>query len=168
MLRQCGESDFQAIHEIINDGAQAYKGAIPDDCWKEPYMPATELRHEIADGVRFWGFEENRNLFGVMGIQDVQDVTLIRHAYVRTAHQGKGSGARLLLHLQTLTSKPLLIGTWADATWAIRFYKKHGFHVVQPDEKERLLRRYWKIPERQIETSVVLVDAKWQALRPRQ
>lgn len=164
MLRKCDEHDFEAIGEIINDGAQAYKGAIPLDRWREPYMPADELRHEIQAGVRFWGFEEGKELLGVMGIQDVQDVTLIRHAYVRTSHQRKGIGAGLLLHLCTLTSRPVLIGTWADASWAIRFYERHGFQVVQPDEKERLLRRYWKIPERQIETSVVLVDTNWQAL----
>jgi GNAT superfamily N-acetyltransferase len=164
MLRQCEERDFQTICEIINDGARAYKGAIPEDCCKQPYMPAAELRHEINDGVAFWGIEENGELLGVMGIQDVRDVTLIRHAYVRTNHQGKGIGELLLLHLQTLSSKPVLIGTWADASWAIRFYERHGFRVVSREEKELLLRRYWKIPERQIETSVVLVDANWRSL----
>ena len=164
MLRRCEERDFDAIYEIIVDGASAYKGAIPADCCKQPYMPEAELRHEIHDGVEFWGIEENGELLGVMGIQDVQDVTLIRHAYVRTNHQGKGIGARLLLHLQALTSKPVLIGTWTDATWAVRFYEHHGFTVVSHEQKERLLRRYWKISRRQIETSVVLVDAKWRAL----
>jgi N-acetylglutamate synthase-like GNAT family acetyltransferase len=166
MLRRCEERDFQSICEIINDGAGAYKGNIPEDCCKQPYMPVEELRHEMNDGVEFWGIDENGELLGAMGIQDVQDVTLVRHAYVRTVHQGKGIGARLLVHLQALTSKPVLIGTWADARWAIRFYEHHGFTVVSHDEKERLLRRYWKIPPRQIETSVVLVDAKWRSLHP--
>ena len=166
MLRRSEERDFDAICEIINDGACAYKGVIPEDCCKQPYMPAAELRHEINDGVEFWGIEENGELLGVMGIQDVQDVTLIRHAYVRTVHRSKGIGAKLLLHLQALTSKPVLIGTWADATWAIRFYEHHGFTVFSHDEKERLLRRYWTIPPRQIEPSVVLVNAKWRALHP--
>jgi N-acetylglutamate synthase-like GNAT family acetyltransferase len=164
MIRRCEDTDFEAVWEIINDGARAYKGAIPNDCWKEPYMPKSELRHEIGDGVAFWGVEENGKLIGVMGLQKVQDVTLIRHAYVRTEHQKKGIGAQLLFHLRKLTDDPVLIGTWADAAWAIGFYKKHGFQVVRTEQKDRLLKRYWKIPERQLETSVVLADLKWQAL----
>lgn len=162
MIRRCEERDFEAIWEIINDGARAYRGVIPEDRLNDPYMSKSELRHEIGDGVAFWGFEGRGELAGVMGIQKVRDVTLIRHAYVRTNHQKKGIGAQLLLHLRNLTQDPVLIGTWADARWAICFYEKHGFQVVQPDEKNSLLKRYWKIPERQVETSVVLADTKWR------
>jgi GNAT superfamily N-acetyltransferase len=158
MIRRCSDADFDAIVEIINDGAQAYRGAIPADCWKDPYMPAQELRHELAGGVVFWGFEENGELVGVMGIQDVADVTLIRHAYVRTAHRRRGIGAALLSHLRGLAGKPILIGTWKAATWAIRFYRQHGFRLVAEEEKNRLLTKYWSIPERQAETSVVLAE----------
>ena len=158
MIRQCTEKDFEAIYEIINDAAQVYKGVIPADRWKEPYMPADELRHEIGDGVVFWGYEEDGELFGVMGIQPVQDVTLIRHAYVRTGHKKQGIGSKLISHLRTLTDMPILIGTWADAVWAIRFYEKHGFRTVSKEQKTRLLRKYWSIPERQVETSVVLAE----------
>jgi len=161
MIRKCDDSDFDAIYEIINEAAEVYKGIIPADRWKEPYMPRDELRHEIDADVQFWGYEEGGELLGVMGIQDVLDVTLIRHAYVRTAQQNKGIGGRLLSHLRTLTSRPILLGTWADATWAIRFYEKHGFRLVTPEEKDRLLRKYWSIPDRQIETSVVLVEESW-------
>ena len=158
MIRLCKDTDFGAILEIINDGAQAYRGAIPDDCWKEPYMPEQELRHAIASGVVFWGCEQEGELVGVMGTQDVADVTLIRHAYTRTAHRGRGIGAALLLHLRSLAAKPILIGTWTAAAWAIRFYQKHGFRQVADDEKSRLLKKYWSIPQRQIETSVVLAE----------
>jgi N-acetylglutamate synthase-like GNAT family acetyltransferase len=133
MIRKCDDSDFDTIYEIINEAAEVYKGIIPADRWKEPYMPRDELRHEIDADVQFWGYEEDGELLGVMGIQDVIDVTLIRHAYVRTAEQNKGIGGKLLLHLRTLTSRPILLGTWADATWAIRFYEKHGFRLVTPD-----------------------------------
>jgi GNAT superfamily N-acetyltransferase len=163
MIRLCDERDFELIWSIINDGAHAYKGVIPADCWSEPYMSRDELRAEMADGVAFWGYEENAALMGVMGIQPVEEVTLIRHAYVRTDSQNLGVGGRLLAHLRTLASGPVLIGTWADAAWAIRFYEKHGFRVVTPEEKDRLLMRYWKVPGRQAETSVVLADATWQA-----
>ena len=121
-------------------------------------MSAEELGHEIASGVHFWGCEDNGALVGVMGLQDVADVTLIRHAYVRTDYQKQGAGAELLSHLRGMTARPLLIGTWAAAHWAIRFYQRHGFHLVSPEEKERLLRKYWDIPDRQIETSVVLIE----------
>lgn len=160
MIRRCDDDDFQAIWQIINDGAQAYKGVIPRDRWKEPYMSRDELRHEMRDGVVFWGFEENGELNGVMGIQSVKDVRLIRHAYVRTRRQKAGIGARLLAHLRGLASSPILIGTWADASWAIRFYEKHGFQLVGPEEKDRLLRTYWTVPDEQIATSVVLMDRK--------
>jgi N-acetylglutamate synthase-like GNAT family acetyltransferase len=158
MIRQCYDTDFETVHEIINDAAQAYKGAIPKDCWKEPYMSEDELRREMDEGVVFWGYEEGGRLLGVMGIQHVQDVDLIRHAYVRTAKQNQGIGGRLLARLRSQVFRPILIGTWADASWAIHFYQKHGFHLVTPEEKDRLLKKYWSIPERQIETSVVLAE----------
>lgn len=157
MIRLCVEADFSAILEIVNDAAQAYYGAIPADCWKDPYMSEQELRHELASGVVFWGYEKNE-LVGVMGIQDVGDVTLIRHAYVRTAQRGRGIGAELLSHLRELGEKPILIGTWKAATWAIRFYQKHGFRLVAEEEKNRLLKKYWSIPQRQMVTSVVLAE----------
>jgi GNAT superfamily N-acetyltransferase len=159
MVRQCTKDDFEAIYAIINDAAMAYEGIIPADRWKTPYMPREELRHEIASGVIFWGCEEGGSLIGVMGIQDVQDVTLIRHAYVRTARRNQGIGGMLLKKLRLKTDRPILIGTWADAVWAIRFYEKHGFRLVTPQEKDMLLNRYWSIPERQVETSVVLADS---------
>jgi len=160
LIRQCSNNDFETVYEIINDAAQAYKGVIPADRWREPYMPKAELEHEIDDGVAFWGYEEDGKLIGVMGVQHVQDVTLIRHAYVRTNKQGQGIGSKLLSHLRKQTTRPLLIGTWADAVWAIRFYEKHGFRLTSQGEKERLLKKYWSIPERQVETSVVLAERK--------
>lgn len=163
MLRRCETHDFDAIHAIINDGAQAYKGVIPADRWTEPYMSAGHLQHEIEKGVIFWGYDHTGTLAGVMGIQDVQDVTLIRHAYVRTANQKQGIGAHLFSHLRELTDRPVLIGTWADATWAISFYEKYGFQKVGSEEKARLLKKYWTIPDRQVETSVVLADNKWRS-----
>jgi N-acetylglutamate synthase-like GNAT family acetyltransferase len=162
MIRRCEPGDFELIWSIVNDGAQAYKGSIPPDCWTEPYMSRSELQHELDAGVAFWGYEEDETLLGVMGLQQVSDVALIRHAYVRNSCQKRGIGSQLLSHLRNATELPLLIGTWIDATWAIRFYEKYGFQIVSPDEKERLLRKYWTISERQIETSVVLADAKWR------
>jgi N-acetylglutamate synthase-like GNAT family acetyltransferase len=162
MIRRCGEADVPAMFAIINDAAQAYRGAIPADRWHEPYMPEAELRAEIAAGVVFWGAEREERLIGVMGLQDVLDVALIRHAYVATVERGRGIGGALLRHLVDQTDRPLLVGTWAAATWAIRFYERHGFALTSPAEKERLLRRYWSIPDRQIETSVVLVDERWR------
>ena len=161
MIRPCTDSDFDTIFTIINDAAQAYCGVIPADCWHVPYMPREYLTHEIQSGVRFFGWDEGGKLIGVMGIQDVQDVTLIRHAYVRTANRNGGIGGKLLGELRKLTTQPVLIGTWAAATWAIRFYEKHGFRMATPEEKDRLLRTYWSIPARQIETSVVLAEEKW-------
>jgi N-acetylglutamate synthase-like GNAT family acetyltransferase len=161
-IRRCGEADVPAMFAIINDAAQAYRGVIPADRWHEPYMPEAELRAEIAAGVAFWGAEREGRLVGVMGLQDVLDVALIRHAYVATAARGEGIGGALLRHLVDQTDRPLLVGTWAAATWAIRFYERHGFALTSPAEKERLLRRYWSIPDRQIETSVVLVDERWR------
>jgi GNAT superfamily N-acetyltransferase len=150
------------IWTIINEGAQAYKGVIPADQWSEPYMSRQEMHREIDDGVVFWGFEDAGELVGVMGIQKVLDVTMIRHAYVRTGWQKRGIGAELLGHLRALTEDPILIGTWADAVWAIRFYEKHGFRMVGFADKEWLLKKYWKISERQRDTSVVLADLKWR------
>jgi GNAT superfamily N-acetyltransferase len=150
-------SEFDAILNVVNDAAQAYKGVIPQDRWKEPYMPASELEQEIAGGVEFYGWKENSALTAVMGIQLVNDVTLIRHAYVVTAYQRRGLGERLLRHLISLArASTVLVGTWEAAYWAVRFYEKHGFTLVSKEEKDRLLRKYWGIPERQVETSVVL------------
>src|SRR5258708_9315638 len=165
MIRRCNARDFESIWAIINDGAQAYKGIIPADRWTEPYMSREKLQHEIDDGVIFWGYEEAGTLVAVMGIQQVQDVTLIRHAYVRTTSQKQGIGALLLSHLREMANNPVLIGTWADAAWAIRFYERYGFQIVATYEKQRLLKKYWTVPERQIETSVVLADPKWQATK---
>ena len=149
------------IWEIINDAAQAYQGVIPEDRWHEPYMPPAELKEQMERGVVFWGMELDGKLAGVMGIQPVRDVTLIRHAYVRTVFRNHGIGGKLLKHLRASTTRPILIGTWAAAIWAVAFYEKHGFRKVTPAEKDRLLKKYWSIPERQVETSVVLADDKW-------
>ncbi len=165
MIKSYSDSDLPAIDAVINDAAVAYRGVIPADRWHEPYMPRQELEHEIADGVRFWGFERAGELIGVMGMQDVQDVTLIRHAYVRTVDQGKGIGRQLLHHLLALTPRPVLIGTWSAAVWAISFYTRNGFALVTESEKNTLLKRYWTVPDRQIATSVVLADGKWRTQR---
>lgn len=161
ILRKCTADDFDAIFEIINDAARVYKGVIPADRWHELYMSRSQLTREIGDGVCFWGAAPDRELAGVMGIQDKGDVCLIRHAYVRTAQRNKGIGTALLKHLETLTTKPMLIGTWSDASWAVRFYVKNGYRALSKEETGRLLRTYWNIPERQVETSVVLADEKW-------
>lgn len=160
MIRRCVETEFEVILAIINDAARAYEGVIPADRWRDPYMSAEELRSEIEDGVVFWGYEQAGALVAVMGVQDTDDVTLIRHAYVRTASRSRGIDGKLLTHFVERTSRPMLIGTWAAAEWAVRFYEHRGFHVVSQEEKDRLLRRYWSIPERQIETSVVLADQR--------
>ena len=154
----CKQSDIDTIFTIINDAALAYKGISPDDRWHEPYMSAEEIRHAIIDGVVFWGLEVEGGLAGVMGIQDKGDVALIRHAYVLTRARRQGLGEKLLRHLAGQTDKPILVGTWKDASWAIAFYRKNGFHLVSDEDKDRLLRKYWSIPERQIETSVVLAN----------
>lgn len=156
MIRPCGESDFDRIYEIINDAAQAYKGVIPKDRWHEPYMSHAELQRELADGVGFWGFVDHDKLIGVMGVQDKGDVTLMRHAYVRTDRRNEGIGSRLLRFLESTVGKPILVGTWSAATWAIAFYQRNGYHLTSEQEKTRLLRKYWAIPDRQVETSVVL------------
>jgi N-acetylglutamate synthase-like GNAT family acetyltransferase len=156
MIRLLTEDAFSDILEIVNDAASAYRGVIPADRWHEPYMPEGELRAEMAAGVAFWGFIKDSQLAGVMGLQYVQDVALIRHAYTRTATRGQGVGEALLEHLKKEARAPLLVGTWKAATWAVRFYQKRGFTLTDEEEKTRLLKRYWSIPERQIEESVVL------------
>ena len=161
MIRKCTESDLKTIFEIVNDAAIAYKGIIPGDRWHEPYMPMEEVLGEIKAGVTFWGLEKAGDLLGVMGIQDKGDVALIRHAYVRSRSHKQGIGQNLLLHLEGLTEKPILIGTWKAASWAISFYEKNGYALVSKTEKNRLLKKYWSIPERQIETSVVLAEKTW-------
>jgi N-acetylglutamate synthase-like GNAT family acetyltransferase len=161
MVRSATPADFQKIYEIINDAAIAYKGIIPADRWHEPYMPQTELEAQIADGVRFNCYLEDDEIVGVMGIQDKGEVNLIRHAYVTTKRRGGGIGSILLRELVKSSAKPILIGTWKAAEWAIRFYKKHGFSQVSEEEKNRLLKTFWNIPERQIETSVVLKDQRY-------
>jgi len=164
MIRPCSLEDAPRIYRIINDAAQAYKGAIPKDCYQEPYMPLKELLGEMGR-MTFFGWEEKGELLGVMGYQPVKDVTLVRHAYVLTSHQGQGIGGRLLEHMKGLTrTRRLLLGTWAAATWATSFYEKRGFRFL-PD-KDELLRTYWDIPERQIEASVVMGLELEQALSP--
>jgi GNAT superfamily N-acetyltransferase len=160
----CREADFDAMYAVINDAAEAYRGVIPADCWHEPYMPRDELKREIAAGVVFWGCEAEGSLQGVMGIQDKGEVDLIRHAYVRTAERNRGIGGRLLRFLEAGVDRPILIGTWAAATWAVTFYCKHGYRLLPPDEKDRLLRTYWTISDRQVETSVVLAGATWRGV----
>ena len=161
MIRKATDNDFEAIFDIINDAASAYKGVIPSDRWHEPYMTKEELKEQIEEGVRFSCYiddEDDNEVIGVMGIQDKTDVMLIRHAYVRTRQRSKGVGTFLLRELIRDTTKPILIGTWKAAAWAISFYEKNGFYLVEEEEKNRLLKKYWAIPDRQIETSVVLVD----------
>jgi N-acetylglutamate synthase-like GNAT family acetyltransferase len=161
MIRQCIDKDLDRIFDIINDAAEAYRGVIPEDRFHEPYMSKEELLQEVEDGVRFWVCEEEGELIGAMGIQDKGEVALIRHAYVQTASRKGGIGTRLLNHIAALTDKPILIGTWEAADWAISFYRKNGFSLVNEAEKRRLLSKYWNVPERQIETSVVLCDTKY-------
>jgi GNAT superfamily N-acetyltransferase len=157
-IRPCRDEERPAILAIVNSAAEAYRGVIPADRWHEPYMDAAELDGEIAAGVAFWGYEAEGELIGVMGIQRVGDVELIRHAYVLPGRQRGGVGGALLAHLRELSSRPMLVGTWAAADWAVRFYERHGFELVSPERKTDLLRTYWSIPERQIDTSVVLAD----------
>jgi len=159
MIRPCTNDDFVTISEIINKAASAYRGVVPADCLHEPYMTQAELKDEIEAGVGFSGWDDDGALIGVMGLQNVRGVTLIRHAYVRPGHQSKGIGSALLTHLIEQAKGPLLVGTWAAATWAIRFYERHGFRLVNKEEKNRLLNAYWRIPLRQQETSVVLTYA---------
>lgn len=157
-IRLCRDDERDEIISVINAAAEAYRGAIPADRWHEPYMPGDELDRERSAGVVFWGYEDRGRLAGVMGSQDMRDVNLIRHAYVVPARQRDGIGSKLLQHLLKLSDKPMLVGTWAAASWAIRFYERHGFALVSPQRKAVLLKSYWTIPERQIETSVVLTN----------
>jgi GNAT superfamily N-acetyltransferase len=156
MIRRCTEDDQDEVLAIVNAAAEAYRGVIPADRWHDPYMPAEELEAEVAAGVVFWGYEDDGALVGVMGIQPLDDVDLIRHAYVKPDSQRGGIGRALIEHLRRQATKPVLVGTWAAAEWAIAFYRRNGFTQVSPEEKDRLLRTYWTIPERQVETSVVL------------
>ncbi|MCY9670889.1 GNAT family N-acetyltransferase [Paenibacillus alginolyticus] len=163
MIRLCDYRDKEVIYQIINDAAQAYEGVIPYDMYHEPYMTMEELNHEMNEGVMFWGLEENNELLGVMGIQDKGEVSLIRHAYVKTSQRKGGIGTKLLYHLVNLTDKPILIGTWESAEWAINFYLKNGFKLISHEEKGKLLHRFWNVSERQIESSVVLCDSNWNS-----
>jgi GNAT superfamily N-acetyltransferase len=162
-VRPCRNDERDEMLAIINSAAEAYRGVIPPDRWHEPYMPAQELDHEIAAGVAFWGYEADGTLLGVMGIQPVQDVDLIRHAYVLPDSQGHGVGGALLEHLRTLTTRRMLVGTWAAAEWAIGFYERHGFEATSHEQKTALLKTYWTIPDRQVETSVVLANPPFPA-----
>ena len=157
-VRRCRDDDRAAILGIVNAAAEAYRGVIPSDQWHEPYMPKAELDKEIASGIMLWGYEENFTLIGVMGLQSVADVDLIRHAYVLPSNQRRGIGGALLSHLRRLSTRRMLVGTWEAANWAIRFYQQRGFELVSPVQKNLLLRTYWDIPDRQIETSVVLAN----------
>jgi GNAT superfamily N-acetyltransferase len=156
-IRRCRDDEREAIFAIVNAAAEAYRDVIPPDRWHEPYMPMDELEAEIAAGVEFWGYEDGGSLLGIMGVQPVRDVDLIRHAYILPEAQGRGVGGALLEHIMRAATRRLLVGTWAAAEWAIGFYRKHGFEQVTPEQKDELLRTYWAIPERQVETSVVLV-----------
>lgn len=147
IIRPCRDDDRDTMLAIINTAAEAYRGVIPADCWHEPYMPPDELNSEIIAGITFWGYVEDGALVGVMGIQSVRDVDLIRHAYVRWDRQGHGIGGALLKHLQRLNSRPMLVGTWAAAEWAISFYRRHGFELVSPARKTALLKSHWNIPD---------------------
>ena len=157
-IRACRDDELPTILSIINTAAEAYRGIIPDDCFHDPYMGLSELQAEIAAGVAFWGYEADGTLLGVMGIQPVRDVDLIRHAYVLPMHQRHGVGGALLERLRHLSERRMLVGTWAAADWAIDFYRRHGFEEVSSKEKDVLLRTYWTVPDRQIETSVVLTN----------
>ena len=165
-VRKSVEADFAAILGIVNDAARIYRGVIPADRWHEPYMSTDELGSEIAQGVVFWVAEQDGCVSGVMGIQDKGDVALVRHAYVASSTQRTGVGTRLLRHVEGLVDKPILIGTWADASWAIDFYRRNGFTLLARGDKDRLLQKYWSIPARQIETSVVLANRRWMEGRP--
>ncbi|MCL5877864.1 MAG: GNAT family N-acetyltransferase [Candidatus Bathyarchaeota archaeon] len=157
MISKLSSKDFQAIYTIINDASFAYKGKIPQDCFKEPYMPQEELQAEIESGVQFYGITQDGELAAVMGIQPVGEVALIRHAYTLASHQRQGLGEKLLNYLLGLAeTERVLVGTWELATWAIKFYQKHGFELLSREETNKLLHKYWNIPERQVETSVVL------------
>jgi N-acetylglutamate synthase-like GNAT family acetyltransferase len=166
IVRRSVDADFAAILAVVNDAAQAYRGVIPADRWHDPYMSSDELAGEIADDVVFWIAEQDGLLAGVMGLQDKEEVVLVRHAYVASTAQRAGVGTTLLRYVEGLVDKPILIGTWAAASWAIEFYRRNGFTVVPTAEKDHLLRTYWSIPDRQVETSVVLASREWMEGRP--
>jgi GNAT superfamily N-acetyltransferase len=166
VIRPCAAHESEKIWTIINDGAGAYRGVVPADCLRDPYMAKSELEREIKDGVRFWGYEDSGELIGVMGIQEVREVTLIRHAYIRSSAQRRGIGGKLLSHLRELANHPVLIGTWAEAKWAIEFYEKHGFELLSPQRKDHLIAKYWKVSQRQAEISVVLASPEWLRTNP--
>ncbi len=161
MIRECRPEDFETMLRIINQGAAAYRAFIPPAEWQDPYMAADELGGEIAAGVRFIGYAERGELIGIMGLQDVHDVALIRHAYVLPGRQRRGVGSALHRELRSQTERPLLVGTWAGSSWAIRFYERHGYRVVPEAQREALLRRYWSVPDSQIAASIVLADERW-------
>ena len=161
-IRPCRDDERAVVLGIINAAAEAYRGVIPSDCCHEPYMPPPVFDHEIAEGVAFWGYELDGELIGVMGVQPVRDVDLLRHAYVLTARQRHGVGAALITHLRRLSARRMLVGTWSAATWAIRFYQRHGFQLQTPERARALLKKYWTITDRQIETSVVLANPPFE------
>lgn len=163
-IRPCRNSDWAAILAIVNAAAEAYRGLIPADQWREPYMSREELEREVTSGVMFWGCEEDCMLIGVMGLQTMRDVDLIRHAYVLPGSQRHGIGSALLNHLESFSNRRKLVGTWQAASWAIRFYQRHGFEMVAPTRKDLLLKTYWNVPDRQIETSVVLANPRLEEI----
>ena len=164
VYRQCGEREFDSVYFIINEAASAYRGQIPIDHFSEPYMSREQFRLELGSGVEFWGYEENDALRGVMGIQRVADVVLIRHTYTRTEYQGQGIGGGLLQFLLGKTRRPVLVGTWAGVTRAIAFYHRHGFALMPGAVKDGLLKKYWQVPDTQIEASVVLANVPVERL----
>ena len=157
MITELSKNDSSKILYVVNDAAIKYKNNIPDDCWHEPYMPEEELLNEFENGVQMFGYIDNNELIGVIGIQEIKDVVLIRHAYTLTAHQGKGKGSTLLEHLLNKNQNSrLLVGTWLDAKWAIKFYEKFGFILHTKEDSASLLEKYWNIPPNQIANSIVL------------
>ena len=162
-IRACTDDDFEAVRAVINDAAAAYKNTIPPQLYREPWMSEEYLRDELSRGVRFWGAEEEGELAGVMGVQDIEDVTLIRHSYVRTVRRRGGIGSALIEFHKTKSDRPVLVGCLKAMTWAIAFYEKHGFSLVADEERDRLRRRYWNLSAEHVRNSVVLVDAKWKA-----
>jgi GNAT superfamily N-acetyltransferase len=155
-IQMCSTSEHHAIGLAINDASKAYHGVIPADCWKSPYMSEAELEAEIADGVLFWGLSVRSVLVGVMGLQHRDGVDLIRHSYVRRSWQGKGIGCALLAEVERHSKTQILVGTWAQATWAIGFYQANGYRLLDNSNKRVLLEQYWQIPARQARASVVL------------
>ena len=157
MISEYTKSDISKILHVINDASLRYQGIIPNDCWHQPYMSEQELIDEFSDGVRMFGYNQDNKLIGVIGFQEKKDVTLIRHAYTLTSYQGKGTGSALLEYLlKKNKNSRLLVGTWRNSTWAIRFYKKFGFILHSKKQTTLLLKKYWQISSKQIQNSVVL------------